>query len=62
MYTEAKSVGRWLRHGWHVAVAYVIGFFVLLAVTGWFPSPKRGHAPDAQPAAAAAPVTPAPAR
>jgi Na+/H+ antiporter NhaD/arsenite permease-like protein len=62
MYTEAKSVGRWLRHGWHVAVAYVIGFFVLLAVTGWFPSPKRGHAPDAQAAAAAAPVTPAPAR
>jgi hypothetical protein len=62
MYTEAKSVGRWLKHGWHVAVAYVVGFFVLLAVTGWFPSPKRGHAPDAQPAAATAPVTPAPGR
>ena len=23
MYPEAKSVGRWLRHGWHVALAYV---------------------------------------
>ena len=31
MYPEARSVGLWLRHGWHVAVAYVIGFFVMLA-------------------------------
>ena len=38
-YPEAKSVGLWLRHGWHVAVAYVIGFFVMLALTGWHPDP-----------------------
>jgi Na+/H+ antiporter NhaD/arsenite permease-like protein len=38
MYPEARSVGLWLRHGWHVAVAYVIGFFVLLAVLGWHPN------------------------
>jgi Na+/H+ antiporter NhaD/arsenite permease-like protein len=37
MYPEAKSVGSWLRHGWHVAIAYVIGFFVMLAVLGWHP-------------------------
>jgi Na+/H+ antiporter NhaD/arsenite permease-like protein len=37
MYPEAKSVGRWLRHGWHVAVAYVVGFFVMLALLGWNP-------------------------
>jgi Na+/H+ antiporter NhaD/arsenite permease-like protein len=36
-YEEAKSVGLWLRHGWHVAVAYVIGFFVMLTVLGWHP-------------------------
>jgi Na+/H+ antiporter NhaD/arsenite permease-like protein len=36
-YPEAKSVARWLRHGWHVALAYVLGFFVLLAVLGWQP-------------------------
>src|SRR5215831_17223898 len=36
-YPEAKSVGLWLRHGWHVALAYVIGFFVMLAVIGWHP-------------------------
>ena len=38
MFPEAKSVGLWLRHGWHVALAYVIGFFVLLAVLGWHPN------------------------
>jgi len=36
-YPEAKSVGLWLRHSWYVAVAYVIGFFVMLAVVGWHP-------------------------
>jgi Na+/H+ antiporter NhaD/arsenite permease-like protein len=48
MYPEAKSVGRWLASGWHVAIGYVIGFFVLLALMGWHPTPK-GHAtaPDA---------------
>jgi Na+/H+ antiporter NhaD/arsenite permease-like protein len=43
-YPEAKSVGRWLAHGWHVALAYVLGFFVLLAVVGWHPTDKRGKA------------------
>ncbi len=37
MYPEAKSAGLWLRHGWHVTVAYIIGFFVMLAVIGWHP-------------------------
>ncbi len=46
MYPQAKSVGLWLRHGWHVAVAYVIGFFVLLAVLGWHPNaPHKAQAP-----------------
>jgi Na+/H+ antiporter NhaD/arsenite permease-like protein len=40
-FPEARSVGLWLRHGWHVAVAYVIGFFVLLAVLGWHPHAQR---------------------
>ena len=37
MYPEAKSVGSWLRHGWHVAVAYAISFLFMLAVIGWHP-------------------------
>ena len=40
-FPEAKSVGLWLRHGWHVALAYVIGFLVLLAVLGWHPHGQR---------------------
>jgi Na+/H+ antiporter NhaD/arsenite permease-like protein len=43
MYPEAKSVGRWLRHGWHVTLAYVVGFLVMLALVGWHPTDKRGH-------------------
>jgi Na+/H+ antiporter NhaD/arsenite permease-like protein len=35
IYPEAKSVGQWVRHGWYVAVAYVIGFFVMLGVLNW---------------------------
>jgi Na+/H+ antiporter NhaD/arsenite permease-like protein len=44
MYPQAKSVGQWLRHGWHVAVAYVAGFLVMLAIVGWHPTDKRGKA------------------
>jgi Na+/H+ antiporter NhaD/arsenite permease-like protein len=50
-YPEAKSVGLWLRHGWHIAVGYVIGFFVLLAVLGWQPQDKRVRAGAERPAA-----------
>ncbi len=41
MYPEAKSVGRWVSQGWPVAAAYVIGFFVMLAVIGWHPDAPR---------------------
>ncbi len=37
LYPEAKSTGRWLREGWHVAVAYVVGFAALLLILGWQP-------------------------
>ncbi len=36
-FPEARSVGAWLRHGWHVVVAYVLGFFALLWLRGWQP-------------------------
>ena len=44
LYPEAKSVGRWVRHGWHVALAYVLGFLVFMLVAGWYPTDKRGQA------------------
>jgi Na+/H+ antiporter NhaD/arsenite permease-like protein len=41
-FPEAKSVGRWLVAGWHVTLAYVIGFIVIMLVVGWHPTDKRG--------------------
>ena len=37
MYPEARSVGQWLRHGWYIVPAYVIGFFVMLWACNWNP-------------------------
>jgi len=36
-FPEAKDTARWLKEGWHVAVAYVLGFFVMLLLVGWHP-------------------------
>ena len=57
MYPEAKSVGLWLRHGWHVAIAYVIGFFALLLILDWHPNAKhKGEEAVTPPAAVTAPA------
>jgi Na+/H+ antiporter NhaD/arsenite permease-like protein len=37
LYPEARSVWAWLKAGWHVALAYVLGFAVLLLTLGWQP-------------------------
>ena len=60
MYPQAKSVGLWLKHGWHVAVAYVIGFFVMLAVLGWHPDADHNTKKAAAPATATTPAGQAP--
>ena len=45
-YPDAKSVFAWIRGGWHVIIAYVIGFGVMLVVHGWTPDPPlRGNVP-----------------
>jgi Na+/H+ antiporter NhaD/arsenite permease-like protein len=44
LYPEARSVGLWLRHGWHIPLGYLAGFFVMLAVMGWQPH-ERDKAP-----------------
>jgi Na+/H+ antiporter NhaD/arsenite permease-like protein len=45
LFPEGRSVGLWIRHGWWVAVAYVIGFFAMLGVWGWHPDAP--HKPQA---------------
>jgi hypothetical protein len=60
MYPEARSVGRWLYHGWHVTLGYVLGFLVLLFVLGWHPNPPhkvRAGVPEPPAAIAPAGVT-----
>ena len=42
LFPEARSVTKWLRHGLHIAVAYVIGFFAMLAVWSWHPDTPVG--------------------
>ncbi len=50
LYPEARSVFSWLRHGWHVPLAYVVGFFALTAIWGWHPTTTRAERPaGAQP-------------
>jgi Na+/H+ antiporter NhaD/arsenite permease-like protein len=40
-FPEARSAKAWITAGWHVAVGYVLGYFVLLLVLGWHPDPAR---------------------
>ncbi len=40
MYPQTKNTVNYLKSGWHVIIAYVIGFFILLFTIGWEP-----HAP-----------------
>jgi hypothetical protein len=54
LYPEAKSVQLWLRHGWHVVIAYVVGFAVLLATLGW--QPHEPHKREAVKAPATVPA------
>jgi Na+/H+ antiporter NhaD/arsenite permease-like protein len=60
MYPQAKSVGAYLKAGWHVALGYVTGFAVLLALHGWHPDVPVTRMGGQQSAAPA--TTPPPAK
>lgn len=45
MYPEAKSVTQWLRHGWHVMLAYTAGFAILVVLVGWHAEPLNKFLP-----------------
>lgn len=55
LFPEARSVGAWLKGGWHVALGYVVGFAALAGLLGWHPPAPRPAPGDADE------VTPAPA-
>jgi Na+/H+ antiporter NhaD/arsenite permease-like protein len=45
MYPEARNTANYIKKGWHVTVAYIIGFFVMIQVVGWHPhAPHKKHA------------------
>jgi Na+/H+ antiporter NhaD/arsenite permease-like protein len=47
MYPETKNTINYIRKGWHVTVAYVVGFFVLYNTLGWHPhTPHKKQAPQ----------------
>jgi Na+/H+ antiporter NhaD/arsenite permease-like protein len=55
MYPQGRSVGAWLRGGWHVAVGYILGYAALVAVVGWDPE-GHAHKPSAPSVQSPAPV------
>ncbi|MBI2502749.1 MAG: hypothetical protein HYW07_05895 [Candidatus Latescibacteria bacterium] len=40
-FPQVRSVGAWLRCGWHVGVGYVLGFLLMLWLMGWHPLPGK---------------------
>jgi Na+/H+ antiporter NhaD/arsenite permease-like protein len=42
---QARSLWSWLRHGWYIPVAYVIGLLAMHVLLGWHPD----HMPAASP-------------
>ena len=42
-FPEGRNVILWVKNGWHIAVAYVIGFFVLYLIMGWVPTDNKEH-------------------
>ena len=45
-FPEGRDVFKWLKNGWHVVVAYVIGFFALYLLLGWEPADNNEHKVD----------------
>jgi Na+/H+ antiporter NhaD/arsenite permease-like protein len=45
-FPEGRNVVQWVKKGWHVAVAYVIGFFALYLLLGWEPADNNEHKID----------------
>jgi Na+/H+ antiporter NhaD/arsenite permease-like protein len=42
-FPEARNLISWVKNGWHVALAYVVGFAMYMLVLGWHPADSRLH-------------------
>jgi hypothetical protein len=41
IYPQTRSAVAWVRGGWHIILAYILGFFALLYTLGWNPHPSH---------------------
>jgi Na+/H+ antiporter NhaD/arsenite permease-like protein len=49
MFPETKNTLNYIKKGWHVTLAYIVGFFVLLYTLGWHPhTPHKDTMPRQQ--------------
>ena len=42
-FPEGRNVLLWVKNGWHIIVAYIIGFFALYLTMGWEPADNKEH-------------------
>lgn len=47
MFPKARSFVSWLRYGWHIPLAFVVGFAAYILILGW--DPYKGNPPDQMP-------------
>jgi Na+/H+ antiporter NhaD/arsenite permease-like protein len=45
-FSEARNMLSWLKNGWHVGLAYIIGFAMYMLILGWHPADSRLHKVD----------------
>jgi Na+/H+ antiporter NhaD/arsenite permease-like protein len=42
-FPEGRNVVLWVKSGWHVIVAFILGFFALYLIMGWEPADNKEH-------------------
>jgi Na+/H+ antiporter NhaD/arsenite permease-like protein len=46
-YPQAKNVFQYVKYGWHVTLAYIVGFALIMGVLGWQPHASHKKVPAA---------------
>ena len=59
IYPQGRDAGKWLREGWYVTAAYIVGFFTLISLLGFRPGsiPKGSLGPSEVSVVTAAPTS-----
>jgi Na+/H+ antiporter NhaD/arsenite permease-like protein len=46
-FPQAKNVFQYVKNGWHVTLAYIVGFALIMGIIGWQPHPPHKKVPAA---------------